>query len=160
MSRVKVKGKHHYILHDRFDRDKKNPVNISFEKPLVKGDTFTLNDVTYKVIKSPSKYNVVIIKMIKYKIENTATSIVHKCPARATMSRELTENKIVEMKKKYGDKIVDNFLSGRVKMHSIKQAKCPFCNVKFWKEKIEIPEQVHINSRIKGRKQLINRSAT
>lgn len=157
MSRVKVQGKHEYVLFDSYDSDKENPILLSFETPLEKSKKFTINDVTYKVIKMGKKKNV-IIKMIKYKIDNTATSIVHKCPKKDELNAQLTDDKIETFRKKHGDKAVDTLMSSRVKLHSMKETKCPFCKVKFWKEKVEIPEEVQITSRVKGRKQLINRS--
>lgn len=109
-----------YVLYDIFDKKKANPVIIMFDHKLKKKEVFSLNDVSYKVVgrwkKNEKHY--ARIRMVKYKMSNTVTDMVHRCPA----------------------KDMDH-----VKLRGHMRVKCPHCKVLFWKESMEFPEKVLVD---------------
>lgn len=151
-------GKCVYKLFDFFDKEKENPVKRNFRKTLKKGKKFSIKGVTYKVVKVSKKTNNAIIRMIKYRINNTATAVVHKCPARKSGMEAMDKGDIVELEEKIGSKIVDQWKKGRVKMQGHMKQQCPFCKVVFWKESMEIPAKVKVSAVMK-KKQLISKGS-
>jgi len=138
------------IAIDSYDTDKVNPVEIDLPNSIVlqKGNEFDLNDVTYKIesMDFKKKDTYLTLKMIRYKISNTTTTIVHKCPARKNQFQKLPPATIDIMKEKYGKKSVESWQrDGRMKMGSRSLANvCPDCLCSFWKEEAQIPEKVII----------------
>lgn len=129
-----------YTLFDIFDRDKKNPTTRTFKKELQLGDEFVINDVTYRVV---ILHRHAIVRMMKYKIPNTATQVVHKCPAKKEMLESLTEDDLLKIKDPIQQK---ELKSSRVKMPGHVVTQCPHCKVTFWKEKDERPVNVEVAS--------------
>jgi len=143
-----------YTLYDFFDREKTNCVLRNFSKPLKVKQRFIINDVEYKVTRIKKK--VAIVRMIKYKIDNSNTSFVHKCPAKKSTMEKLDQDDLIKLEKKVGKKQVKSWTAGRVKMRGHFKQQCPFCKVIFWKESFEHPEEVSVN-KIMKHKQLIKR---
>ena len=149
-------GRWHYKLFDFFDEEKVNPVKRAFRKPLTKGKKFSIEDVTYKVVNVNRKTNNAVIRMIRYKIQNTSTAVVHKCPARKSVMDNMDRDDIIELEKKIGPKAVSQWKKGRVKMQGHMKQRCPFCKVVFWKESMELPAKVEVAG-IMTKKQLSNK---
>lgn len=129
-----------YTLFDVFDRKKSNPIKRTFKKELEIGDEFVIDEVTYRVLIIERH---TVVRMVKYKVPNTATQVVHKCPAKKEMIGALSKEdllKITDPKKK------KELKSNRVKMPGSIVTQCPHCKVTFWKEKEERPEKVEIKS--------------
>ena len=108
-----------YKLYDYFDTEKEKPIHRSFEKPLAPNQEFDIEGVTYKVtgIEADSDESpTVVVRMIRYKISNTTTQFIHYCPAEKR----------------------------RIKMQGHMTIQCPHCKVIFWKESMEMPEQVQV----------------
>lgn len=129
-----------YTLFDVFDRKKANPVKRNFKKELEIGDEFVIDEVTYRVLIVERH---AIIRMIKYKIPNTATQVVHKCPAKKEMLGQLSKEDLLKIT---DPKTKKNLKTSRVKLQGSIVTQCPHCKVTFWKEKEERPEKVEIKS--------------
>ena len=127
-----------YTLFDVFDRSQSNPVKRRFKKELQLGDEFTIDDVTYRVVLIERH---AVVRMFKYKIPNTATQVVHKCPAKKEMLDALSKEDLLKISDPKGKK-----KSNRIKMRGGAVTQCPHCKVTFWKEKEERPEQVEVES--------------
>lgn len=151
MDKVKVvqKGNLH-VLFDFYDEERENPVNMHFNRKLKREDTFETNGVQYMVlgVKMRAGVPVTTVRMVKYKIANTATQFVHKCPAKKGALEKMDRDDIIKIEEKTKKK-----LSSRVKMssHNTLQIKCPHCKTIFWKERNELPEQVQV-SKVMGKK--------
>ena len=140
---------------DVWDVDKINPVRIEGKKDLKVGDKFHIDDVSYRVLEREG--TTAVVRMFKYRIPDTATQFVHKCPAKKDKMDGLDRDDIVSFEDKYGKKVADKMRSGRVKMGTLKlKTKCPFCKCIFWKENVAVPETVEVN-KVAGRKQLKKR---
>ena len=135
-----------YTLYDIFDRNKKNPVKRSFKKELCLGDEFTIDDVTYRVV---IIHRHAVVRMLKYKIPNTATQVVHKCPAKKEMLESLSKEDLLKIT---DPKVKKSLKTGRVRMGGLTNIQCPHCKVTFWKEKEERPEKAEIQSLFNKRK--------
>ena len=129
-----------YTLFDIFDRDRRNPVTRTFKKELQIGDEFIIDEVTYRVVIA-SQY--AVVRMMKYKIPNTASQVVHKCPAKKEMIEGLSKEDCLKFKNPAQKKFIK---SSRIKMAGEVVSQCPHCKVTFWKEKDERPEKVEIKS--------------
>lgn len=129
-----------YTLFDVFDRKKLNPVKRSFKRELEIGDEFVIDEVTYRVLIIERH---AIVRMIKYKIPNTATQVVHKCPAKKEMLSQLSKEDLLKIT---DPKTKKNLKTSRVKLQGSIVTQCPHCKVTFWKEKEERPEKVEIKS--------------
>ena len=119
-----------HLIFDYFDQEFKNPKTFEFEKELKAGTTFTQNGVTYEVVKEIKS---AVIRMVKYQIPNTATQFIHKCPAKKRISQTIEKCDVMNLKD-----------IERVKLQGQMQSRCPYCKVIFWKESMELPEQIQI----------------
>lgn len=151
---------------DFWDNERKNPIVINTKdfniKKVKKGERFTVDDVTYFINKTFKKKGYegkcIETKMIKYKIKNTVTTHVHKCPAKKGMMQRMTPETLELMAEKFGKKNVDSwFKEGRTKMKTGLITQCPECKCVFYKEKNVLPETVEVVS-LKGKKKLKKRT--
>lgn len=153
---------------DYWDKERGLGVQLDTEehgiKELKKNVMFTIEDVTYlitKIFKKKKNFGnekLVETRMVKYKIPNTVTTHVHKCPAKL---KEM-ENLSVEGRKmlvgKYGENTVNQWqLTGRVKLKIELAHQCPGCKVTFYKDEVIAPESVKVVS-TKGKKKLKRRN--
>lgn len=136
-----------YTLFDIFDRDRRNPIKRNFKNELQIGDEFVIDEVSYRVVIT-SQY--AVVRMVKYKVPNTATQVIHKCPAKKEMLDGLSKEDCLKIT---DPKIKKSFKSNRVKMHGGVVTQCPHCKVTFWKEKEEHPEQVEVQSLFHNKKE-------
>jgi len=144
-----------YELIDFFDDKTENVITRAFKKKLVVGQTFEKNDVVYSVEDSDwfsdRRKGKAIIRMVRYRIPNTATQFVHKCPAKKKAMEKLDSDDVLQIEKKYGKagakKRIKQWKAGRTKMnsHNRVETQCPLCECVFWKEKSEVPETVVID---------------
>jgi len=136
-----------YVLYDFFDKEKANPVIRMFDHKLKKKELFEINEVTYKVVgrwkKNEKRF--ARIRMTRYKIGNTNTSVMHPCPAKKMEVESFTVNQIKKMKKKLTKKQFGRMKDGRVKLRGHMKVSCPYCKVEFWKESMEFPEKVLVD---------------
>lgn len=135
-------------------RDHWNPKNIiewDFPEPPVPGYVFEHDNVEYRVIRTIQligKLPVIFVRMFRYKIANTSTTFVHKCPAKKNASQKLSRDDQIKLEEKHGKAKLAKILNERVKIRSIGaqvQFKCPFCATTFWKEQFELPETVQVD---------------
>lgn len=115
--------KYNYTLYDYYDKKMERPVHREFENSLSINDSFSIDDVEYKVTKTlvlDATRPIAFIRMTKYKIPNTSTQFMHFCPA----------------------------IDKRVKMRGHMNVRCPNCRVEFWKESMEFPEPIEIPAAI------------
>ena len=129
-----------YPLFDVFDRKKENPVTKELKEELQIGEEFTIEDVTYRVMLLEPQ---AVVRMVRYKIPNTATQVVHKCPAKKEMLDNLSKEDFLKITSPAQKKL---FKSSRIKMPGHIATKCPHCKVTFWKEKEARPEKVFVSS--------------
>ena len=147
---------------DFYDKERKNPIELDIKKKHVKKDEqFKLDDVTYLVTKVFSKKGYeskcIEVKMVAYKIPNTVTTFAHKCPAKKNQMEQIRPDHREELEKKFGKQNVDAWTKGKVKMKTGSVTSvCPDCGVVFWKEKVELPQEVEVVS-LKGKKKLVKR---
>lgn len=145
MQEIKVvkKGLTH-VLFDSFDAQRENPIQLMFAKKLKEGNFFDVNDVRYKVegVKLRAGVPIATVRMVRYKIPDSATQFVHKCPAKKGAVERLDREDIVKIEAAQGKK-----MSSRVKMHSynVKEQACPHCKTVFWKEHLVMPEEVEVD---------------
>lgn len=122
-----------YTFFSEYDIEKKNPAKKTLNKKLNIDDEFIIDNVTYKIIKK-IKPKTFFIKTLKYKIKDTTTTIVHKCPAIKDRIKKLDENDF----KKY---------KSRLKLKTMNVVNyCPTCGVIFYKDKKCIPESFDVYS--------------
>ena len=147
-----------YCLFDFHDVGYCNPKHYDSKKKLRVSDQFNLDSVTYMVTKK-FKHHLhsgvcLVVKMIRYKIPNDATTFVHKCPA---LKGQMTNMNVKHLKiliEKHGEDKVEEWLkTGRVKMHTMKLVNaCPHCGVVYYKDKIEVPKEIEVISTSKKKK--------
>jgi len=153
---------------DYWDKERTLGVQLDTQElkieTLKKNVMFTIEDVTYlitKVFKKKSlagKDRLIETRTVKYKVPNTVTTHVHKCPAKFREMENMTVKGRKMLVKKYGESTVNNWqLSGRVKLKIELAHQCPGCKVTFYKEKIVNPESVSVIS-TKGKKKLKRRN--
>ena len=129
---------------------------------LKKDQMFTIDDVTYiitKIFKSKShgEGKLVETRMVKYKIPNTVTTHVHKCPAKMVQMRNIDVEQRKELVKKYGESTVNGWQqNGRVKLKIELAHQCPECKVVFYKDAMQTPEAFQVTP-IRGKKKLKQR---
>lgn len=154
--------KERVIAFESYDKKRNNPVQLKL-KEVKTGATFNIKQVTYKILKvfkQKSKgiqgEKCIEIKMTRYRIANTVTTFSHKCPAKkgelAKMNQEMKDTLV----KKYGQKNVDAWETGKVKMKIHLSQVCPECKCIFWKEKHEDVPSVEVIS-VSGKKRLKKR---
>jgi len=137
-----------YTLFDYWDDSHKNPIPFSHEGSLIVGTTFDVNDVTYRVMerfRGPAIGEVAVVKMVRYKIADTATQFVHKCPAKKKAWDKFTAEDIVKLEEQRGRKVTDQMQMQRVKMRALQtEIACSYCGTVFWKEVQALPETVDV----------------
>jgi hypothetical protein len=153
---------------DFWDTERELGVEIDMEevglKRLKKNEMFIIDDVTYIVTKvfkkkSMGKGKLIETRMVKYKVPNTVTTHVHKCPAKMVQMKNISVEERKKMVSKYGESTVNGWqLSGRVKLKIPLAHQCPGCKVVFFKDKAELPETVNVVS-TKGKKKLKRRAS-
>jgi hypothetical protein len=125
---------HKYTLNEYYDPDKENPIEMEFKKRLKEDQKFDVDDVTYKVIeldsvnyKNKEFFSEAIVKMVRYRIPDTATQFVHKCPVKKTAAERLDSDDVIKIMKKYGEvkgkKRILSMQEGRAKMNSHNKMK-------------------------------------
>lgn len=144
-----------YELVDYFDERTENTIKKVFKKKLVAGQQIEKNDVVYIIEDADwwpdTRKGKAIIRMVRYKIPNTATSFVHKCPAKKKAMEKLDSDDVIKIEKKYGKKgaakRIKQWKAGRAKLnsHNKIETQCPLCDCVFWKEKNEVPETVVVD---------------
>jgi len=136
-----------YTLYDVFDERRERPVRREFTNKLEPGSQFTIDDVTYRVVTLEPQ--VAVVRMLKYKIPNTATQFVHKCPAKKGAFEKLSKDDVMKLDdlKKRNLKTHD-----RVKMQGHMKQKCPHCRTIFWKESMAMPDPVQVPKVYKTKK--------
>ena len=132
-----------HVLFDEYDEDRQNPVTLKFAKILTEGKMFEVHDVRYlvKAVKQRAGVRIATVRMIRYKIPDTATQFIHKCPAKKGAVEKLDREDVVKIE------ATGKKLNGRVKMQSynVKEQACPHCKTVFWKEHLVLPEEVEVD---------------
>ena len=161
-AKIKGKGKYPYVLIELFDEEGENEVVVSRKKKLKAGNTFKIQDITYEVeeaewYKSEGKGKA-LVKMVRYRIPDTATQFVHKCPVRKKQAEAMTDKDILKFEKEYGkdkaNKKIEYMRQGRVKMESYNklEIECPLCECVFYKNHNSIPAPVIISKGMKKKR--------
>jgi hypothetical protein len=141
-----------YCIFDYYDVGYFNPKHYESKNKLRVSDQFDLDDVTYIVTKK-FKHHLhnevcLVIKMIRYKISDSSTTFVHKCPALKGETTKLNQKQFKTLIEKHGEKKVNDWINvGRIKMHSMNLVNiCPHCGVVYYKDKIKVPEEIDVIS--------------
>jgi len=150
-----------YTLFSKYDEKKERPIKKEIEKKINVNNEICIDDVYYKVIKKYESRKLgpcLIVDMVRYKINNTTTTIVHKCPALNNAVKKLDEHDFKKLKEKYSEKKINDLLeSTRTKMKTMGLVNiCPTCGVIFYKDNQELPESIEIES-LKNKVQLKKR---
>lgn len=154
------------IAFDFWDKERSNGVEIEPSKlgikNLKKNEMFIIEDVTYMISKVFTKKSIkrkcIETKMLKYKIKDTVTTHVHKCPAKKGFMQKMTPESLKIMEDKFGKKTIKGWKEeGRVKMKTGLITQCPDCKCVFYKDKHVLPETIEVVS-LKGKKKLKKRS--
>ncbi len=138
--------KYKYQLHDFWDRSLARP--WEFDHLVQRGETFEFDGVTYSIVKKNSKKSWAVIRMTRYKIPNTSSQFVHKCPAKKGHSESLSRDDIVMLQEKHGQKRAADIMSERVKIRAVGaqlEFQCPFCKTLFWRASAELPAPVFVD---------------
>lgn len=157
---------YHYILYDYFDGDTSNPVTCEFKSTLVQGQILKRNGVTYCVEKcdywgvniNKEYEGVAILRMTRYRISDTNTQFIHKCPVRKKSSEKLDRDDVLKLEKRFGkvgaEKKIKAWKKGRTKMQSYNKLEttCPLCGCVFYKKHNSVPDTVQIDGVMKKRK--------
>ncbi len=148
-----------HTLFDFFDKSHSHPIERTFETPLQEGSEFTIEGVTYKVVgrlnvmfMGPVKFGNVPsleVRMTRYKVENSSTQFVHKCPAKPDGSSKITDDDMMKFDPKKQKRV-------KLRTYNVLEQACPHCKVIFWKERNEIPPEVHVD-KVMGKKNANNR---
>jgi len=161
-NKIKGSGKYFYILIELFDDEAENEVIVHRNKKLKAGDYFSIQDTTYE-IEEVEWYSLAIggkalVKMVRYRIPDTATQFVHKCPVRKKQGEDITDSDILKFEKDLGkdkaNKKIAYMKSGRVKMQSYNklEIECPLCKCVFYKNHNSIPAPVIISKGMKKKR--------
>lgn len=133
------------------------------EFKLKKNEMFVHDDVTYMITKvfrkkSMGPDKLIETRVVKYKVPNTVSTHVHKCPAKLVQMSEITVEQRKKMVKQYGEVTVNGWQQqGRVKLKLDTLAhQCPGCKVVYYKEKNLLPDSVKVTS-TKGKRKLKSR---
>lgn len=149
---------HIYQLHDYWDRTRKVP--WPFDHALKRGEVIENDGVEYVVVKKNSEKRWAVIRMTRYKIPNTSSQFVHKCPAKKDYSESLSQADIIKLQKKHGKEQTADIMNERVKIRAVGAQLtfgCPYCKVTFWRETFDMPPPVMVDP-IMGKKQLRKRT--
>ena len=141
-----------WTLVETFDHEALNEREHVFQHPLRVHEAFTIDGVTYEVEHAEwdaqTKAGRALVKMTRYRIPDTATQFVHKCPAMQKQMDKITPDDLVKFEAQWGAKTVNGWKSGRVKMrhHKSIEQPCKHCGVVFWKEQNLIPDTVDVEA--------------
>ena len=115
-------------IYDFFDENFANPKKSTSNRPFKSGENFDIDGVTYNVVKAWSfkddtglnkiDLDFAVVRMVKYRIPDTSTQFIHKCPAKKGAVTKLTREDVVKLKDKVGAKKISKEKQGRVKMKS------------------------------------------
>lgn len=147
--RWKAAGRLPYTLIENFDHDAENPIHVRLKTHVKVGDRFTIENVTYEVEDSDyfedTGEGKAIVRMVRYRIPDTATTAVHKCPAKKEHFDNMNAEDIIRLEEKYGAKKVKAW-SNKVKLKTYNklESKCEFCGVTFWKKVNTLPDTVEV----------------
>lgn len=142
-----------YQLHDFWERPLSRP--WKFDHQLRRGETFEFDGVTYLVVKKNNEKGWAVVRMVRYKIPNTSSQFVHKCPAKKGHSESLSKDDIVQLQEKHGQKRAADIMNERVKIRAVGaqlEFKCPFCETLFWREHFELPPPVFVDRIMRTRR--------
>lgn len=140
-----------WVLVETYDKEAMNECEHVFQFPLRVDEEFTIDDVTYIVDHAEwyadKQFGKAMVRMTRYRIPDTATQFVHKCPAMEKHMSKLSHDDLMKFEAKLGEKTVEGLKKGRVKMrhHKTLEQKCKHCGVVFWKKKNVLPEQVDVD---------------
>jgi len=157
-----MKKKFTYILYDFFDGDTENPTKMVFDRQLKTDEELKFDGVTYKVIEADffDKHGTAVIRMTRYRIPDTSTQFVHKCPVKKKHMEKLDRDDVIKLEKKFGKKgaakRVKQWKNGRTKMQSYNRIEttCPLCECVFYKKHNTIPDEVTVDG-VMNKKQLV-----
>jgi len=149
-----------YVLYDFFDENTEHPIKMKFDHKLVAGEELDFNDVTYTVAEADffEKHGTAVTRMTRYKIPDTATQFVHKCPVKKKHMEKLDQDDVIKLEKQFGKdgaaKRVKAWKAGRAKMRSYNkyETKCPLCECVFYKDHNTIPDEVTVDGVMKKKK--------
>ena len=160
--KIKGKGKYAYVLIESFDDEAENEVIVNRKKKLNPGDSFKIQDITYEVEYTEwygsEKTGKALVRMVRYKIPDTATQFVHKCPVRKKQAKSMTDEDVLKFEKELGKRKANKKMAymkeGRVKMQSYNklEIECPLCKCVFYKNYNLIPQSVTINRGMKKKR--------
>lgn len=146
-------GRYPYTLIEFWDNEGDNGVVVGFDEILQAGEAIVIDDVEYIVEEcdwsAVKKQGMALIRMYRCKIPDTATTYVHKCPAKKQHVENLTADDILKLEKRYGKKKTDSWLqSNKIKLRTFSklETKCEHCGVVFWKDKRDLPDTVQVDS--------------
>ena len=118
--------KYHYELVDFFDETTENVQLRTFPKKLHNDQMLEMDDVTYRVEEcdywKDKKLGRAIVRMVRYRIDDTATQVTHKCPAKKKAMESLDSDDVIKIEHKYGKKgatkRIKQWKAGRAKMNT------------------------------------------
>ena len=145
-----------YRFHEFFDQEGDKPIELNLNFTPVVGTIFELDDVEYQI--DHLEGHMGIIKMIRYKVANTATQIVHKCPAIKNILNKMDRDDVVS----FNENITKNPESKKSRIrfnsHNKLNVTCPHCNVIFYKNENVVPERVTVEGVMNGNRKRNKRS--
>jgi hypothetical protein len=136
-------------LYDYWDKEKAAAVYRDFPKRLKPKQTFEIDGVSYFVCstrRNPTGSISAVVRMVRYRISDTATQVVHKCPALRDPQAKLSKEDVVKLDAVPAKKRV------RTSAYNQLEHRCPHCGVVFYKSFNRIPETVLIPRVYKKRK--------
>ncbi len=150
-----------YTLYDYYDVNTENGKEMSFTLQLTIGQKIRKDNVTYKILEcdywgdgkstSGKAYGRAIIQMTRYKIPDSATQFIHKCPAKKKAMEKIDADDVIKLEKKFGKKgaakRIKSWKAGRAKLQSYNklETKCPMCGCVFYKKHNTVPDVVYID---------------
>lgn len=145
-----------FTFYDWFDDFTENPVSIKVPNALKAGDTFEQDGVTYKVkdahVWHEEREGAALVRMTRYRIADTSTQFVHKCPAKNRLTTKLTRDDVTRIDSDKGLAKRKHWERVKLQSHNRLETKCPDCGVVFWKNAIDLPSEVVIDGVMKGGK--------
>jgi len=143
-------GRLKYVLVDLWDHNAENEITINMKFHLKPNDIFTIEQVTYQVEEVDFFEDIAegkaVIRMIRYRIPDTATTTVHRCLAKKEHFDTMSSTDLIRLEERYGAKKVKAW-SGKVKLKTYNklESKCEFCGVTFWKKYNSVPDTVAVD---------------
>jgi len=142
-------GKLPYTLVETWDHDGENEIDVCLKRQLNIGDRFTIENVTYQCEEcdwfEKDGRGKAVVKMVRYRIPDTATTTVHKCHAKKEHFNSLSGDDIIRLEQEHGAKKVKAW-RGKVKLKTYNklESTCEFCKVVFWKKINAVPDTVEV----------------